>query len=240
MARRLVGVLSALYVAATLSACVSTEELYAEYDVLDCPVRLDVTQDRSSIIDVATKDSFRWEQAVYFEFDKAQMSKTAQDLIDRDIVVLLRFPTLHVSVQGFADRIGSDAYNRELSSQRVDAIADYLVANGVKANRIVKNPRGEGLPSIVANDTDARERNRRVELMLLDADRRAIPLLLDPGLLSLPSEPGLEAAKPKLQPEPKPSIQLPDTTSSGSSSLSSVPVTSPVQIPEQPVGPTVQ
>jgi len=206
-----------------LAGCVSTEELYAEYDAIACPVRLDTSQQNPSIIEVATRDSFRWEQSVYFEFDQSFVDSTAAELIDRDIKVLLRFPSLHVSVQGFTDRIGSERYNDDLSSRRVNAVTDYLVKNGVSENRIVLSPRGKGIEGIAGNDNTSRQRNRRVELMLLDAKRHAIPLLLDPALVAgtIPgvvndpvkgSEPGLEAAspadaagaKPDAEPDDKP------------------------------------
>jgi len=184
-----------LFAAVSLTACVSTEELYAEYDDLDCPVRIDATQQQPTIVEVATKTSFRWEQAVHFEFDDVSLNQQAKKLLDRDVAVLIRFPSLHVSLQGFADRKGPEKYNDELSARRAAAVAAYLEERGIVENRIVQSGRGEGLPSIVADDDTARQRNRRVELMLLDAQRKPIPLLLDADLVA--------KTKPKIATTPR-------------------------------------
>ena len=41
-----------------------------------------------------------------------------------------------VRIDGYTDRLGSDAHNRKLSQARADAVRDYLVRGGIAASRI--------------------------------------------------------------------------------------------------------
>jgi OmpA-OmpF porin, OOP family len=71
-----------------------------------------------------------------------------------------------ISVSGFTDRLGGDAYNRRLSQRRADAVQQYLVAGGVTA---AVQARGYGRAS---PGTDCRTRNRRALVACLANDRR--------------------------------------------------------------------
>lgn len=58
--------------------------------------------------------------------------------------------------------------NWELSSARAVSVVKFLVANGVPANRLVAAGFGEYQPLDAENTTDARARNRRIELKLTE------------------------------------------------------------------------
>lgn len=76
-------------------------------------------------------------------------------------------------VDGHTDNIplsgtGRFQDNWELSSARATAVVKFLIANGVPANRLVAAGFGEYQPLDDANDSDARARNRRIELKLTE------------------------------------------------------------------------
>lgn len=52
-------------------------------------------------------------------------------------------PFGHVEVRGYTDRLGTDAYNNDLSQRRADAVKAVLIQQGVPAQKI----RAEGLGS---------------------------------------------------------------------------------------------
>jgi OOP family OmpA-OmpF porin len=71
-----------------------------------------------------------------------------------------------ITVSGFTDRLGSDAYNRRLSQRRADTVQRYLLAGGVTA---AVQARGYGRASPA---TDCQMRGRRALVACLANDRR--------------------------------------------------------------------
>lgn len=57
-----------------------------------------------------------------------------------------------VEVVGYTDRIGSDAYNLKLSTERANTVRDFLVQHGVAADRITASGRGEAEPVVTCSD----------------------------------------------------------------------------------------
>lgn len=72
-----------------------------------------------------------------------------------------------VVAPGHTDSTGSDAYNLQLSQRRAEAVASYLVSQGIKRERLITVGAGEAYP-IASNDTEeGRAANRRVELTIV-------------------------------------------------------------------------
>ena len=68
-----------------------------------------------------------------------------------------------VSVEGHTDDRGAAAMNKRLSAARAAAVVKWLVAHGVKADRLSSQGFGFERP-LVPNDSDeGRTKNRRVE-----------------------------------------------------------------------------
>jgi OOP family OmpA-OmpF porin len=71
---------------------------------------------------------------------------------------------VRIEVRGHTDATGSAESNRVLSEKRALAVRDYLIAQGVSADRITARGFGEDFP-IAPNDTrEGRAKNRRVEI----------------------------------------------------------------------------
>jgi len=163
--------LAALAVLPFMAACVSTEELYAEYDVHQCDVELSEPKILSATLAASRQ---LWNPAVYFAYDDHELDQESEELLEATASLMNQHQELNVGLQGFADRIGGISYNIRLSGKRVDAVTQFLVDRGIESNRIVSQPLGEGLPQFGSNDSDARATNRRVELVLLDGNGRPI------------------------------------------------------------------
>jgi len=85
-----------------------------------------------------------------------QVAKSLKDLDDDKLV----------SIEGFTDARGADDTNLKLSQDRANAVKDYLVSQGVKAEKLRAVGRGEANP-IASNDTpEGRANNRRVEIVI--------------------------------------------------------------------------
>lgn len=105
---------------------------------------------------------------VNFETARATLTTNARTILDQVAEKLVARAKLQIEVGGHTDSRGSDEYNRDLSRRRAQAVLDYLVGKGVDPARLSAVGYGEGQP-VDSNDTDeGRERNRRVELKLLE------------------------------------------------------------------------
>ncbi|MDP3825856.1 MAG: OmpA family protein, partial [Polaromonas sp.] len=84
----------------------------------------------------------------------------------------------NVTVTGYTDRLGSDAYNLKLSQQRAEAVRNYLTSKGVAANRLTAVGKGESNPVVTCNDRKRTDLinclapNRRVEVEEIVIERR--------------------------------------------------------------------
>jgi outer membrane protein OmpA-like peptidoglycan-associated protein len=79
---------------------------------------------------------------------------------------VLAHPGLHLSVEGYTDSVGSDAFNQTLSEQRANAVRDYLIQQGLDPASIIATGYGKSNP-VASNDTPAgRQQNRRVEIII--------------------------------------------------------------------------
>ncbi|MCY7389812.1 MAG: OmpA family protein, partial [Burkholderiales bacterium] len=113
-----------------------------------------------------------------FAFDRANLS-APQPKLDEVAAALVRSPQMgNITISGYTDRLGSDAYNMKLSQRRADTVKAYLVSKGVAANRLSAVARGEANPVVQCNDKNrialikCLEPNRRVEVEQIVIERR--------------------------------------------------------------------
>jgi OOP family OmpA-OmpF porin len=93
---------------------------------------------------VAQKVTFATD--VLFDFDKSVIKPEGRDKLD-DLANRAKDVNLEVIIAiGYADRIGTQAYNQRLSVRRAEAIKSYLVSKGIEANRIYTEGKGESSP----------------------------------------------------------------------------------------------
>lgn len=101
---------------------------------------------------------------VFYLLDQVALTaESAHDLeaIKRNVA---NFPAPEVIVTGHADRLGTTAYNDELSLRRAKQMRDMLVAAGITRDKIQVVARGEREPLVPTPDNLSEPRNRRVEI----------------------------------------------------------------------------
>lgn len=102
---------------------------------------------------------------VNFDLGKSVVRPDAKETLKSDIKILKENPQIRVEVQGHTCDLGDANFNRSLSDKRAQAIKDYLVSQGVGADRLTARGYGEDRPRF-PNDVEAnRAKNRRVELV---------------------------------------------------------------------------
>lgn len=95
---------------------------------------------------------------------------TAHKLAD----VLSQNPQRRVLIEGYTDSTGSVDYNQELSERRAQSVRTALQELGIAPDRIAIRGYGKNFP-VAPNDNAAdRQMNRRVEIVLSDADGKII------------------------------------------------------------------
>lgn len=101
---------------------------------------------------------------VLFAFDSAKLTPAAEATLDTVVEKLRGADVLAIKVDGHTDSVGSDAYNQGLSERRAASVVDYLISQGVPAQKLSSQGLGESKP-MADNGTDAgRAQNRRVEI----------------------------------------------------------------------------
>jgi outer membrane protein OmpA-like peptidoglycan-associated protein len=103
-----------------------------------------------------------------FENGKAVIKKESFISIDGLIELLKKKTTFKLTISGYTDNVGKDEMNLKLSEDRANAVKEYIVRNGIAAERIKAEGFGKANP-IAPNDTpEGKAKNRRVEFSILE------------------------------------------------------------------------
>lgn len=105
-------------------------------------------------------------ESLQFEVNSSNIDQSSLDELDRLAQIMKDDTELRLIIRGHTDNTGNSSDNLELSIDRANAVKEFLVKNGVQADRIAAFGYGETRP-IASNETEeGREQNRRVELDL--------------------------------------------------------------------------
>ncbi len=107
-----------------------------------------------------------------FEFDKAELRPEDKELLSRVAGILMTSHDYTVSVNGYTDDVGTDAYNQKLSERRAQAVRDYLVKAGLSESILSVEGHGKSRPLVPGTSEAARAKNRRVELGIVNIQIR--------------------------------------------------------------------
>lgn len=108
------------------------------------------------------------EGSFLFDFDKSVIRPENREILSRIAGVLLASHGYRLFIYGHTDDIGSVGYNRDLSDRRAHAVRNYLVDAGVPQEVVKTKAFGESSPTIKGPSANAREKNRRVEIGVID------------------------------------------------------------------------
>jgi outer membrane protein OmpA-like peptidoglycan-associated protein len=80
---------------------------------------------------------------IYFDFDKHNIRYDARLQMDKLVKVLREHPQMKIKVNAHTDIRGSRKYNAGLSDKRADETVQYLIKNGIEADRVTGMGFGE-------------------------------------------------------------------------------------------------
>lgn len=124
---------------------------------MEAPTKKASDEEANRVLDLAAK-------TLEFENDKSIIRKKSFGELESLVNMMLMREDLRIRLDGHTDNNGSEEYNMELSKNRVAAVKEFLVANGIDASRIETYHYGESKP-IADNETkEGQAKNRRVEM----------------------------------------------------------------------------
>lgn len=86
---------------------------------------------------------------IFYDFDKATLRPESKAALDEMVRILNENPNVTIEMGAHTDRKGSDEYNINLSNRRAQSVVEYLIAAGIKADRLSWKGYGESVPKTV-------------------------------------------------------------------------------------------
>jgi outer membrane protein OmpA-like peptidoglycan-associated protein/tetratricopeptide (TPR) repeat protein len=151
------------------------QDLVIEFDLERDEVELEPCADLAKILDIPI---------IYFDFDKANIRKDAEVELQKVLAVLNKYPTMEIDIRSHTDCRGTASYNEKLSDRRAQSTRQYLINNGIEANRLTAKGYGESRlvndcgcePSNDSSCSEAEHQlNRRSEFIVTSINGKKCP-----------------------------------------------------------------
>ena len=101
---------------------------------------------------------------VYFDFDRYSLTDAAQRTLAQAVEAMRADPTLRIRIEGHTCSIGTAEYNLALGDRRARSVQQYLVSNGIAADRLTTVSFGEEQPKHDNSREETRRLNRRAAM----------------------------------------------------------------------------
>jgi len=100
---------------------------------------------------------------VYFDHDKDSLKTEFYPYLKNMARIVNSHSDLRIKIIGHTDSNGTDEYNVDLSARRAEVIKQYLISQGIRADRIIIEFRGETDPATTNETSEGKSKNRRVD-----------------------------------------------------------------------------
>ena len=105
-------------------------------------------------------------QDIYFDFDKYDIRPADARTLDANAAYLKSNPNSLILIEGHCDERGTNEYNLALGERRAKSTMNYLVSQGVQANRITIISYGEERPACTDKSEACWAKNRRSHFLV--------------------------------------------------------------------------
>jgi outer membrane protein OmpA-like peptidoglycan-associated protein len=106
---------------------------------------------------------------VLFTTGTANLNMGAGAQLTKLAAFLNKYQDRTAQIEGYTDSVGSEEYNQGLSQRRADSVKGYLVHQGIETQRLTATGNGESSPVGDNNSETGRQQNRRVEVIIPNA-----------------------------------------------------------------------
>lgn len=132
-----------------------------------------LTNESEKKVKVAENELFNL-PVLYFGLNETDVTAESVESLQKLVILLEKNPEISLEISGYTDSRGSAAYNLKLSQDRIDAVVDFLFANGIPRDHLNGKGYGEtrllngckdGVPCTEAEHAV----NRRTEIRIFNA-----------------------------------------------------------------------
>jgi len=104
---------------------------------------------------------------IFFDFNSDSLKPESESELKRAADLLVENPELRIEIQGYADSIGTEEYNLDLSKRRALSVLKWLVDHGIEVKRLRAEGFGESSPAADNVSKEGRQKNRRTEFHII-------------------------------------------------------------------------
>ncbi|MFW6100980.1 MAG: PKD domain-containing protein [Bacteroidota bacterium] len=101
-------------------------------------------------------------------FNNTELADLSYPILDRITGIIKKYSMLKLQIAVHTDNRGSAKNNKDLTEERARAIRDYLASQGVTEERLEATGYGESRPISENNTESGRQKNRRVEFIVIN------------------------------------------------------------------------
>jgi OmpA-OmpF porin, OOP family len=105
---------------------------------------------------------------VEFETDSATLLPRSSEQLQNIADIMKAYPNVKLKIGGYTDNTGDDARNLKLSEDRATAAMNEIASQGVDRSRLSAEGFGSAHPIANNNTAEGRQRNRRVDIRVID------------------------------------------------------------------------
>jgi len=106
-------------------------------------------------------------KTILFNSGKSTFQAQTFPVLQSIAAILEEYPKTNFSIEGHTDTDGNNQKNLALSKERATAVKDYLIQNGIAAERLTSEGYGETRPIASNKTAKGKAINRRVEVKLV-------------------------------------------------------------------------
>lgn len=106
--------------------------------------------------------------ADHYLLNHVGLNKTQKETLDEVASLMKQFPNIRICLNGNTCDLGADYINELIATKRADNAKDYLVKQGIDANRIKTESKAASNPIVKGKTEESRLQNRRVSITVLE------------------------------------------------------------------------
>jgi len=107
-----------------------------------------------------------YSRTILFDLNKSSIRQESEETLQSISEIMKEYPQTIFHIEGHTDSTGSASYNEKLSRERAASVREFLISQGIPANRLTSEGYGETQPIASNNTAKGRQENRRVEISL--------------------------------------------------------------------------